>query len=172
MDKSRDTFIEVLDSHKGIIYKIVNSYCKDKDDRQDLVQEIIVQLWSSFHKFDERYKFSTWIYRIALNTSISFYRKNKVRQEETVEFPSIIEHKMEVEDTSSQSQELALLNTFIQELREIDKGLIIMYLDGLSSKEIAEVMGISPTNVTTKIGRIKDLLKKKFEHVNTQHHAG
>lgn len=73
----KDVFIKTIDKHKKIIYKIVNSYCLNKEDRKDLEQEIIIQLWNSFDKYDSNYKYSTWMYRIALNVAISFYRKEK-----------------------------------------------------------------------------------------------
>ena len=73
----KEQFIKTIDEHKKIIYKIVNSYCPNKDDRKDLEQEIIIHLWNSFDKYDSNYKYSTWMYRIALNVAISFYRKEK-----------------------------------------------------------------------------------------------
>ena len=78
-----DLFLSVIETNKGIIYKVANSYCKDTEDRQDLVQEIVLKLWKSFDSYDEHFKHSTWIYRIALNTAISFYRKEKTRKEIT-----------------------------------------------------------------------------------------
>ena len=74
-------FLEMLECHKGIIYKIVNSYSRDEENRKDLAQEIIIQLWKSFNNYDDHFKYSTWVYRIALNVSISFYRKEKRRGE-------------------------------------------------------------------------------------------
>jgi RNA polymerase sigma factor (sigma-70 family) len=81
MDLKRDaqTFLSVIESNKGIIYKVANSYCWDEENRKDLIQEIIVQLWLAFDKYDKNYKLSTWMYRIALNVSISFYRKQETR---------------------------------------------------------------------------------------------
>lgn len=90
MNKHRDQFLSILENHKGIIYKISNSYCKEGEDREDLVQEIIIQLWLSFDKYDKQYKYSTWIYTIALNTSISFYKKNKTRRNKTVELSPVL----------------------------------------------------------------------------------
>ena len=75
MDKKNDIFLNVIDNHKGIIYKIANSYCREQEVREDLVQEIIIQLWQSFDSYNDQFKYSTWVYRIALNTAISYYRK-------------------------------------------------------------------------------------------------
>ncbi|BAO76549.1 RNA polymerase sigma factor [Winogradskyella sp. PG-2] len=77
MVNKKEQFIRTIDEHKKIIYKIVNSYCQNKEDRKDLEQEIIIQLWNSFDNYNSDYKYSTWMYRIALNVAISFYRKEK-----------------------------------------------------------------------------------------------
>lgn len=164
MDKNRDIFISILDNHKGVIFKIVNSYCKDVTDKQDLIQEIIIQLWISFEKYNNQFKLSTWIYRIALNTSISFYRKNKVRKEKTVISSAILQKTLKADEPFQENPNLLKLQGFIQELRELDKALILLYLDGLSQKEISKIIGIKPTNVGTKIERIKKTLKQKFKN--------
>ena len=155
-------FITVVDTYKGIIYKIANSYCKHTEDRKDLVQEIIVQLWKSFDRYDDQYKQSTWIYRISLNVAISFYRKANRRKE--ISNP-LSESILSFADTSSVPEtetNLALLQQFISELKELDKALMLLYLDEKSHKEISEIIGITETNVATKISRIKVLLKQKF----------
>ena len=163
MDKNRDIFISILDNHKGIIFKIVNSYCKDVTDKQDLIQEIIIQLWISFAKYNNQFKLSTWIYRIALNTSISFYRRNKVRKEKTVLASAILETTLKSDEPFQEDPDLIKLQGFIQELKELDKALILLYLDGLSQKEISKIIGITSTNVGSKIERIKKMLKQKFK---------
>lgn len=157
-----DQFIAVVDTYKAIIYKIANSYCKHTEDRKDLVQEIIVQLWKSFDRYDDQYKQSTWIYRISLNVAISFYRKANRRKE--ISNP-LSESILSFADTSSVPEtetNLALLQQFISELKELDKALMLLYLDEKSHKEISEIIGITETNVATKISRIKVLLKQKF----------
>jgi len=163
LDKNRDIFISILDNHKGIIFKIVNSYCKDVTDKQDLIQEIIIQLWISFAKYNNQFKLSTWIYRIALNTSISFYRRNKVRKEKTVLASAILETTLKSDEPFQEDPDLIKLQGFIQELKELDKALILLYLDGLSQKEISKIIGITSTNVGSKIERIKKMLKQKFK---------
>ncbi len=164
MEKHSDIFYTIIEEHKGILYKIANSYCKDKDDRQDLLQEIIVQLWLSYGKYDSQFKLSTWIYRIALNTSISFYRKNKTRKEKTVELSPILETSIMEDSPFPDDSNIIRLQGFIQELKEFDKALILLYLDGLTQKEISEILGITPSNISTKIGRIKKTLKNKFQN--------
>ncbi|GLR17465.1 RNA polymerase sigma factor [Portibacter lacus] len=161
--QNREQFLKVIEDHKGIIYKIATSYCKNAEDQKDLVQEITLQLWLSFHKYDPKYKYSTWIYRIALNVSISFYRKNRKRNERTEDLSTIIETSSEGINVFQQDSNLLLLQQFIKELREIDRALILLHLDGLSHKEISNIMGITPTNISTKINRIKTILKDKFQ---------
>ncbi|TAG30316.1 MAG: sigma-70 family RNA polymerase sigma factor [Sphingobacteriia bacterium] len=155
-------FLSVIESNKGIIYKIANSYCKDTEDRNDLVQEIIMKLWQAFDTYNNEFKHSTWIYRITLNTAISNYRKEKVRKKY---FTPISEPFFEHEDTKDSTEtehNYVLLQQFISELKELDKALMLLYLDGKNHKEIAEILGISESNVGTKISRLKGLLNDKF----------
>jgi RNA polymerase sigma-70 factor (ECF subfamily) len=163
LSKNRDIFISILENHKGIIYKIVNSYCKEFEDRQDLIQEIVIQLWLSFDKYDDRFKLSTWIYRIALNTSISYYRKNKIRKKKNFTASAILETTLKADEPFQENTDFNKLLGFIQELKNVDKALILLYLDGLNQKEIAKIIGITATNVGTKIARIKKTLKEKFQ---------
>ncbi|BBE16692.1 RNA polymerase ECF-type sigma factor [Aquipluma nitroreducens] len=163
-----DRFLSVVEINKGIIYKITNSYCKDTEDRKDLIQEIISQLWKSFDSYNDQYKYSTWIYRIALNVAISFYRKENRRK--TISSPlsegvfSYVDHH---ENSESESN-LGFLQQLISELKDLDKALLLLYLEEKSHREIAEIIGISETNVATKIGRIKVLLKQKFSTLEKQ----
>lgn len=162
MADKTDIFLSVIETHKGIIYKIANSYCTCAENRNDLIQEIILKLWQAFDDYDSQYKHSTWIYRIALNTAISYYRKEKIRKNtvhafsETVFDMAGFEKHLPAEDNS------LLLNQFIAALKELDKALMLLYLEEKSHKEIAAIIGISETNVATKIGRIKAALKQQF----------
>jgi len=162
----KDIFITTIDTHKKIIYKIVNSYCKNSEDRKDLEQEIIIQLWNSFDRYNTEYKYSTWMYRIALNVAISFYRKEKkwsaksdFYNEESIF--SIVEEKSKEE--TELDYHLKLLQEFIHNLNELNKALMLLYLEEKSYEEIAEILGITTTNVATKISRIKLKLKNEFQ---------
>jgi RNA polymerase sigma factor (sigma-70 family) len=156
------TFMSVIENHKGILYKVANAYCKDSDDRNDLVQEITIQLWKSFDHYNSAYKYSTWIYRIALNVAISFIQKENRRKNRTHPLNDSIFDFTETTVTNETEQNINLLQQFVSELKELDKALMLLYLEEKSHKEIAEIMGISETNVATKIGRIKTSLKQKF----------
>ena len=160
-DKS-DLFLSVIETNKGILYKVANAYCKDAEDRKDLVQEMIIQLWKSFEKYRKEYKYSTWIYRIALNVAISFYRKESRRKQVANPLTDGILSFSDVSPGTGHQEELNLLQQFIAALRELDKALMLLYLEEKSYKEIAEIMELSESNVATKISRIKTILKQKF----------
>jgi RNA polymerase sigma factor (sigma-70 family) len=160
MKSTEQEFIKLIKENKGIIYKICNSYCADKDSRDDLAQEIIYNLWKSFSSFNDAFKFSTWMYRIALNVAISFYRQER----KFSNHDSISEGLIVFEENTDTGVEtnLQLLQGFINELKEIDKAIILLYLDDKSHREIAEITGFTETNVATKINRIKEQLRLKF----------
>lgn len=155
-------FLEVIEAHKGILYKIANSYCKDPEDRKDLVQEIVVQLWKSFGRYSDQYKYSTWIYRIALNVAISFYRKENRRRDTARLLSDDILSITEMDTNDEWEENIGFLQQFIAELKELDRALMLLYLEEKSYREIADIMGISETNTATKISRIKTQLKQKF----------
>ena len=159
-------FAATLEKNKGIIYKVANAYCKDRDDRKDLVQEIIIQLWRSFDRYDDQYKLSTWMYRIALNVSISFYRKERKRKNSDF---LINEDIVEIADEYSSDElemNISLLQRFINELKELDRAMMLLYLEEKSQKEIGEILGLTEANVSTKVGRIKEKLKQRFSLTN------
>lgn len=164
----KERFIKTIDDHKKIIYKIVNSYCPNRADRKDLEQEIIIHLWNSFDTYDDTYKYSTWMYRIALNVAISFYRKEKKWFTKNDFYNDALIFRIE-EDTDEEKTELAyhlkLLQKFIHNLNELNKALMLLYLEEKSYEEISEILGISKTNVATKISRIKLKLKKEFQKI-------
>jgi RNA polymerase sigma factor (sigma-70 family) len=153
-------FESLIDEHKKILYKVCHSYCRNRDDRDDLAQEIIIQLWRSFGGFDGRVRFSTWMYRIALNVAISFYRRESTRMRHVI---SDDERLLNANDESvSQAQDLQLLYRFIEGLDPLNKALVLLHLDGNSYQEIAGVLGISETNVATKISRLKSTMKQEL----------
>ena len=157
-------FHQIIEQHKGILFKVARIYCRNEDDRQDLLQEMMIQIWKSLHRYNDKFAITTWLYRVSMNVAISFYRKNATRaskfrvlDEQTVQIP--------IEDKSENEQQLNLLEQFISELKEIDKALMILYLEDKSHTEIAEILGVSISNVGTKIGRIKDKLKTRFSQL-------
>lgn len=141
---------------------MVHAYCKNKNEHEDLVQEIILQLWSSFKMYDEKYQHSTWIYRISINTAISFYRKSHSKKISISTITPKLESTLQSAEVYSEDPMILLLNECILQLREIDRALILLHLEGLSYQQIGEVIGITPTNVSTKLFRIKKILKDQF----------
>jgi RNA polymerase sigma-70 factor (ECF subfamily) len=125
MNKETDkaVFLQLIEENKRIIFKISNSYCQNKNDREDLAQEIIYQLWKSGHRFNASYKFSTWMYRIALNVAISFYRKEK-KSAPFISFENITDIEDSAEENKQAEENIKLLQKFISELKELDKDTI------------------------------------------------
>src|ERR1700737_4291205 len=141
----QERFQTLVEEHKKILYKVCNSYCKDRDARDDLAQEIVMQLWRSFDKFNQGSRFSTWMYRIALNVAISFYRRENTRTRYVI---SDEEHILEAaDDTSNPPEDIRLLYEFLEGLDPLNKALVLLYLDGNNYQEIADVLGITETTV-------------------------
>ena len=157
----KEIFTQLVKENKGIVYKVCNAYCYDKNNKDDLAQEIFYNLWKSFHSFRTDLKFSTWMYRIALNVAISFYRSEKKSKPHFQVFDGMALLE-EDEKTYDSENNLKLLHGFINDLKEIDKSIILLYLDDKSQKEIAEITGITESNVSTRINRIKFKLKTNF----------
>jgi RNA polymerase sigma factor (sigma-70 family) len=157
---AQTAFVECLDRHRGILIKVAGACCRDLAGREDLIAEIVAQLWRAYGRFDERAAFSTWMYRIAVNVAISFRRAEmrKTRNVEAAE-PAILEMLPSPAEPQSDAA-LALVREFIEELDELNRALMILYLADNSYAEIAAILGISETNVATKIGRIKQRLKR------------
>jgi RNA polymerase sigma factor (sigma-70 family) len=156
----QEAFQNRIEQHKKILYKVCNAYCRDRDAREDLAQEITLQLWRSFGKFDGRCQFSTWMYRIALNAAISFYRTEGTRTRHVIsDEQRLLTAESEIE---RQPEEVRLLYELIEELDPLSRALILLYLDGNTYPEIADIVGITETNVATKISRLKSKMKQEF----------
>lgn len=163
----QERFLSLVEENKKILYKVANAYCKNPNDRPDLVQEIVIELWLSFNRFDNRCLFSTWMYRIAINVAISFYRSQRRNVRDTVPIKDfVLEIAVADEMLEQAGDDIRLLYKLINQLDELNRILIILYLDGYSQDEIAEILGISPSNVSTKINRIKQKLQNEFEVIS------
>ncbi|HEY1881780.1 MAG TPA: RNA polymerase sigma factor [Candidatus Cybelea sp.] len=157
---AQQTFVERLDRHPAILHKISSAYCGEPAGREDLRQEIVVQLWRSYPRFDERMAFSTWMYRVALNVAISYARRQR-RTNARVELaePAIIE-TLSASPAAPQDERIERVLAFVNELDELNRALMLLYLDDYPHAEIATILGISQSNVATKISRIKERLKR------------
>ncbi len=153
---------DLIRRHAGLIHKIAYAYCRDATDREDVVQEIAVQLWRSHHRYDERFKETTWVYRIALNVAISFQRRERPYRERRLPIDA---HAITIAAApeSEPSEDVRRLLRCIDDLGALEKALVLLYLDGNDHASIAEVLGISVSNVGTKLLRIKGLLRAAFE---------
>ncbi len=165
--KERNKVIQIIMQNMGIIHKVANMFCKSPEDKDDLIQEIMTQLWSSFEKYDDAYKLGTWMYRVSLNIAISFYRKNQTQEK----YFMPLDENLDVisnDENEVETNNLELLEKFISELKEFDKALMLLYLEKKSHQEISEILGITTSNVSTKIARIKEGLKQQFSNLNNQ----
>jgi RNA polymerase sigma-70 factor (ECF subfamily) len=159
MSFDNNQFVELVEVHSRMVFKISGAYTKTSHDREDLISEILLQLWRTSCNFKGNCKVSTWVYRVALNTAMNFRRKKKAETLFTpTDFgkPSQFGQIIEAEP----SEELDILYRCIDELDDLNKAIILLYLDGNPHDEIAEITGISKSNVGTRIGRIKEQLKK------------
>ena len=164
-----EIFTRLLDQHAGIIRKVAFGYTSTFADREDLTQEITLQLWRAYPRYSPDRPFSTWMYRIALNVAISFLRRHTRPARQTL---SLEENEMEVVDEAAGSKEpderVALLQQVIASLAPLDRGLMLLYLDDHSYREIAAVLGITETNVATKLNRLKQRVREETLRLNRQ----
>lgn len=152
------SFVELLEKHQNIVHKVCRLYTNNHDAHNDLFQEITIQLWKAYPKFRGDSKFSTWMYRVGLNTAITLYRKSK-RTINTQDFDGV-EFKMKAEDyDDTEEQQLKTLYKAVYELNDIEKALVFLYLEDKDYREISETMGISEVNARVKMNRIKTKLK-------------
>ncbi len=151
-------FVKLLDENQNIIHKVCRVYTNNSDAHKDLFQEVTIQLWKAYPKFRGDAKFSTWMYRVALNTAITLYRKSK-RRIQTSDI-SDFHYKLEYDEYDGEIEEqMQLLYKAIHQLSDIEKALILLYLEDKPYKEIAETMGITEVNARVKVNRIKTKLK-------------
>lgn len=163
--KNQNDFIELIQENRGIIHKVTNLYCTLEEDKQDLFQEIVIQLWKSFEKFRGDAKFSTWMYRIAINTAITGIRKSS-RRINTVSTETIpFEIQLDQYDKEKEEQ-LIRLYAAIKELNEIERSIVMLYLEDKSYDEMEEILGINQNNLRVKMNRIKDKLRKLTNNNN------
>jgi RNA polymerase sigma-70 factor (ECF subfamily) len=158
--KKKERFTQAIKKNEALIYKVTLLYTNSLQDREDLYQEIVLQLWKSFDSFNEYSKLSTWMYRVALNTAIYHLKKSK-RKVGTTSIEPIVERIADYKD-NSEEERIKLLHDHVQKLNLLEKGIILLYLEGKNHEEIAEIIGITTSNVGTMISRIKKKLKSQI----------
>jgi RNA polymerase sigma factor (sigma-70 family) len=165
-EKLEKDFLAQVSQSQKIIRKICFHYCQTEDEQQDLFQEIMIALWNSYQSYQGKSKFSTWLYRIALNTAITFYRKEKKHYNQVnLENNSSVQHFHE-EHTVPLNEDLKILHDVIQMLSKAEKAIILLYLDKKTYEEISEILGITKNLVGVKINRIKSKMKEKLKVLN------
>lgn len=158
MKEKEQEFLNRIEKHKGILYKVSKMYMDNSDDQQDLFQEIVCQLWKSYDSFRNESQFSTWMYRVAVNTSIVFLKKEKRK----VDKYEIASENIKDDEGDSHIKESQIDHFYkaVQKLEKIDKAIIFYQLEGFSHKEIGDNLGISEGNARVKLNRAKEKLKE------------
>lgn len=156
-------FARLLRDHHGIVATVAASYCRDPHDRADLAQEIAVQLWRAWPKYDRSRAFSTWMYRIALNVAISAVRSATLRHRHAVPLDETLHDLADPSPHDAHAeQQVRALHRFIHAQSPLDRALLLLYLDGRSHRDIAEILGLSETNVATKISRLRQRIRTEL----------
>lgn len=164
MESLKDEFLEILSHYQGILHKVTLIYFRNQVDREDNFQEIVYQLWKSYPGLHNKKSIGSWIYAVSINTSISRLKKNS-----RIEYSDHLPESMDTIDTIGEianNENFQLLLRAIYHLNEIDKSLMLLYLEEKSYDEIAEILGITKSNVGVRINRAKEILKQNLKHLN------
>ena len=162
MELQKQNFIQIIERNQGIVKSLCKAYYASYEDQRDAFQDIVLQLWKSFDTFRGESALSTWIYRVSLNTLLA-----KVRKERNKIITAPLSISAQISQIAMADDDKELLNIVIQSLKDVDKAIVILYLEGYKSREISEILNLTPTNVSTRLNRVKTELKAKFK---TQHH--
>ncbi|KEO75213.1 RNA polymerase sigma factor [Anditalea andensis] len=158
MEIQKQNFIRIINANQGIVKSLCKAYYVSYEDQKDAFQDIILQLWKSFDTFRGESEFSTWIYRVSLNTLLSKVRKERTRIiTEPLSIPAMTSPVALADDDRE------LLIIVIRYLKDLDKAIVILYLEGYQNKEISQMLKISPSNVSTRLNRVKNELRAKFK---------
>lgn len=162
----RDEFVTLIERHRKIVFKVAHTYCWSADDRDDLAQDIIVQAWRAFPAYDATRPFSTWLYRIALNVAISWVRGHGQRQRVTVPFDQE-QHDVAAATAAPAEEDVRAraLHSVIRQLDPLNRALLLLYLDDHSYRDMAGILGLTETNVATKISRLKQRIRQHIGHL-------
>ncbi|MEQ8245001.1 sigma-70 family RNA polymerase sigma factor [Fulvivirga sp.] len=163
MSISKQDFIQLVNSNQGIIKSVCKAYYSDCEDQKDAFQDIILQLWNSYKSFRGESKISTWVYKVSLNTLLNKARSDK-RKVFTEPINTSLTNKTNIAYIAD--DDLELLKAIIQTLKEVDKAVVILYLEGYKNKEIATMLSITTTNASTRLNRVKAELKLKFKRAH------
>ena len=157
MKETENIFITLINQHKAIIHKISKMYMNGAEEQRDLFQEIVLQLWKAYPTFKGNSKFTTWMYRVSLNTALIYFKKDNRKVDKTPLDENI--DVIDVNESERKEEKLAYLYTAVQELNVIEKALIFLFLENQSHREIAENLGISEVNARVRLNRTKEKLQ-------------
>jgi len=160
--RAQDEFRELLERHRGIVFKVANTYARAPEDRADLAQEIATQLWRAFPRYDAQRPFSTWMYRVALNVGISFLRSQGARSREVPLEPEHEPRAFADGETPEDAERVRGLERAIARLDAMNRALLLLHLEERGYAEIAEILGISQTNVGTKLARLRQRMREEL----------
>jgi len=167
VDSKQTRFLQLIEEHKGILFKICKIYQEDADDQNDLLQEITLQLWLAFDSFRGESKFSSWMYRVALNTAIVFFKKQKRRPDDQP-LPEDFDRE-EISAASEKEEQLALFYKAVKQLNKVEKALIYLYMEDQPYADIASHLGITEVNVRVRLNRIKNKLKDLIKKMSYEY---
>ncbi len=153
----KDKYVELIQKNEGIIHKVINLHIDNTEDKKDLFQEILLQAWKSFPKFEERSSFSTWLYRVALNTVFTFKKAAKKKVGTSVELLP------DTKTTEGHEKPHELLYLLIRNLDKVDRTIMTLHLDSYKNKEIAEILGMKVNHVNVKIHRLKNQIIESYK---------
>lgn len=157
--QTETAFLKLVNEHKGILYKASRIYADSLEDREDLQQEILIQLWKSYRNFKGNSEFSTWMYRVAINTAITYLKKEKQRTSNQTDVPSHFEVQNE-DYNPAKDKQLEVFYRAVQELKALEKAIIFYFMEGMSHKEIGENLGLSEVNARVKLNRTKEKIQQ------------
>jgi RNA polymerase sigma-70 factor, ECF subfamily len=160
VELQKQNFIQIVNCNQGIVKSLCKAYYSSHEDQKDAFQDIILQLWKSFDTFRGESEISTWIYRVSLNTLIAKVRKDKNK----IITESLVISDLFIKPSPMADDDKELLTIVIQSLKDMDKAIVILCLEGYKNKEISQILNLTPTNVSTRINRVKTELKAKFKN--------
>jgi len=161
MELQKQNFIQIINTNQGIIKSLCKAYYISAEDQKDAFQDIVLQLWKSFASFRGESEISTWIYKVSLNTLLA-----KVRKEKKAIATTPLDQSVFSLSTSNADDDVELLSIIIQSLQDVDKAIVILYLEGYKNKEIAQILTLTATNVSTRLNRVKSQLRTKLKKSN------
>jgi RNA polymerase sigma factor (sigma-70 family) len=168
VDAKQTQFLQLIGENKGILFKICKIYQDDADDRNDLLQEMTLQLWLAFDSFRGESKFSSWMYRVALNTAIVFFKKQKRRPDDQ-QLHHDFDRAEELSPAGEKEEKLAIFYKAVQQLGKVEKALIYLYMEDQPYNEIASHLGITEVNVRVRLNRVKSKLKEIIKKMNYEY---